>query len=68
MLDLYSSTPHKVISETLTRLNGRETSDIPTEDIVQMAKFFLKISFLSLMSSLKDKNQVTAIHTKLSPH
>ena len=32
------SIPHKASLETLRRLNKCETSEIPTEDIVQMAE------------------------------
>ena len=38
VLGLYPSTPHKADLETLRkRLNEREKSEIPTEDIIQMA-------------------------------
>ena len=42
------------------RLNERQTSEIPTEDIVQWL-YFLKIIFLILMGRLKDKNQVQQV-------
>ena len=57
VVGLYPSIPHKVGLETLRgRLNERETSELPTEDIVQMSKFFRKRNFLSSMGRLKDKN------------
>ena len=39
------SIPHKASLETLRRLNKCETSEIPAEDIVQMAEVALKNNF-----------------------
>ena len=59
VLGLYPSIPHKADLETLRkRLNEREKSEIPTEDIVQMAEFLLKNNFFEFNGEIKDKNQV----------
>ena len=45
-LGLYRNVPHKVYLKTLRkRFNERETSEIITEDIAQLAEFFLKMFF-----------------------
>ena len=46
VVGLYPSIPHKADLKTLTRrLNESETSEIATEDIVQMAEFILENNF-----------------------
>ena len=45
VVDHYSSIIYKVASETLRKLNEHETSEIPTEDILQMSEFALKNVF-----------------------
>ena len=58
VVGLYPSIPHKAGLQTLRRrLNERETSELPNDDIVQMSEFFRKRNFLSSMGRLKDKNQ-----------
>ena len=53
------SIPHKVSLETLRRrLNKRETSKIPNEDMVQMAEVALKNNFFEFSGELKRQNQV----------
>ena len=50
--------PLEVDLKTLRkRFNERETSEMITEDIAQLAEFFLKMFFLSLMKRLKNKSQ-----------
>ena len=45
-LGLYRNVPQKVYLKTLRkRFNERETSEIITEDIAQLAEFFLKMFF-----------------------
>ena len=58
-MSFYPSIPHEDGLETLRkRLNEPAASEIPTEDILQMAEYVLKnIFFLNLMERLSNKNQ-----------
>ena len=68
VVSLYPSTPHKAGLEALRRrLNKRETSEIPTEDIVQMAEFVLKNNFFEFNGEVKRQKSGTAIGTKFAP-
>ena len=65
---LYPSIPHKAVLEALRRrLNKRETFEIPTEDIVQMAEFVLKNNFFEFNQEVKRQMSGTAIGTKSAP-
>ena len=66
VVGLYPSIPHKAGLEALIRrLNKDETSEIPTENIAQLAELLLKIIFLSSMGRSKDKNQVQQLGPNL---
>ena len=53
VVGLYPSIPHNAGLETLRRrLNERETSEIPTNDIVQTAEFVLKNIFFEFNGGL----------------
>ena len=68
VVGLYPSIPHKAGLETLRRgLNERETSEIPTEDIVQMAEFVLKNNFFEFNGEVKRQKSGTAIGAKFAP-
>ena len=68
VLGLYPSIPHKADLETLRkRLNEREKSEIPTEDIVQMAEFLLKNNFFEFNGEIKRQKSGTVIGTKFAP-
>ena len=65
---LYPSIPHKNGLEALRRrLNKRETFEIPTEEIVQMAEFVLKSNFFEFHQEVKRQKSGTAIGTKFAP-
>ena len=54
VVGLYPSIPHEARLEALRRrLNKCETSEIPTEDIVQMAEFVLKNNFVEFNGEVK---------------
>ena len=62
---LYPSIPDEVGLETLRkRLNERATSEIPTENILQMAEFVLKYIFFEFDGEVKGKKSGTAVGTK----
>ena len=68
VVGLYLSIPHKAGLEALRRrLNKRETFEIPTEDIVQMAEFVLKNNFFEFNGEVKRQKSGTAIGTKFAP-
>ena len=68
VVGLYPSISHKLRLEALRRrLNKRETSEIPTEDIVQMAEFVLKNNFFEFNGEVKWQKSGTAIGTKFAP-
>ena len=68
VLALYPSIPHKADLETLRkRLNEREKSEIPTEDIVQMAEFLFKNNFFEFNGEIKRQKSGTVIGTKFAP-
>ena len=68
VVGLYPSIPHKAGLEALRRrLNKRETFEIPTEDIVQMAEFVLKNNFFEFNREVKRQKSGTAIGTKFAP-
>ena len=68
VVGLYPSISHKLRLEALRRrLNKRETSEIPTEDIVQMAEFVLKNNFFEFNGEVKRQKSGTAIGTKFAP-
>ena len=67
VVGLYPSIPHKADLKTLTRrLNERETSQIPTEDTVQMAEFILENNFFEFNGEVKRQISGTAICTKFA--
>ena len=67
VVGFYPSIPHKVGLETLSRrLNERETTEIPTDDIVEMAEFFLKNTFFEFNGEVKKQKSGTAIGTKFA--
>ena len=66
VVGLYPSISHKLRLEALRRrLNKRETSEIPTEDIVQMAEFVLKNNFFEFNGEVKRQNQVQQLGVNL---
>ena len=68
VVGLYPSIPHKADLEALRRrLNKRETFEIPTKDIVQMAEFVLKNNFFEFNGEVKRQKSGTAIGTKFAP-
>ena len=68
VVGLYRSIPHKAGLEALRRrFNKREMSEIPTEDIVQMAEFVLKSNFFEFNGEVKKQKSGTAIRTKFAP-
>ena len=68
MVVLYPSIPHKPGLETLRRrLSERETSEIPSEDIIQMAEFVLENTFFEFNGEFKRQKTGTAIGTKFAP-
>ena len=68
VVGLYPSIPHKAVIEALRRrLNKRETSDISTEDIVEIAEFVLKHNFFEFNGEVKKQKSSTAIGTELAP-
>ena len=70
VVGLYPSIPHKAGLEALrTRLNKRETFEIPTKDIVQMADLVLKkiLFFFYFNGEVKRQKSGTAIETKFAP-
>ena len=68
VVGLYPSIPHKAGLEPLRRrLNKRETFDIPTDDIVQMAEFVLKNNFFEFSREVKRQKSGTAIGIKFAP-
>ena len=65
---LYPRIPHKASLETLrSRFNGRQTSEMPTEDIVKMTEFVLKNNFFEFNGEVKRQKSGTAIGTKFAP-
>ena len=65
---LYPSIPHKTGLKTLRRrLNERETSEIPAEDIVQIAEFVLKNNFCEFNGEDKRQKSGTPVGTKFEP-
>ena len=68
VVGLYPSIPHKAGLEALRRtLKKRETFEIPTEDIVQMAEFVLKNNFFEFNGKLKRQKSGATIGTKFAP-
>ena len=68
VVGLYPRIPHKTSLETLrSRFNGRQTSEMPTEDIVKMTEFVLKNNFFEFNGEVKRQKSVTAIGTKFAP-
>ena len=68
VVGLYPSIPHKAGLEALRRrLNKRETSEISTDDIVEMAEFALKNNFFEFNGEVKKQKSGTAIGTKFVP-
>ena len=69
MLGLYPSITHKGGLEAQRRRpTKRETSEIPTEDIVQMAEFVLINNFFfEFYGEVKRRKSGTAIGTKFTP-
>ena len=68
VVGLYPSIPHKAGLEALRRrLNKRETSEISTDDIVEMAEFALKNNFFEFNGEVKKQKSGTAIGTELAP-
>ena len=68
VVGLYPSIPHKAGLEALRRrLNKRETFEIPTEAMVQMAEFVLKNNFFEFNREVKRQKSGTAIGTKFAP-
>ena len=68
VVGLYPSIPQKAVLEILwRRLNVHETSEIPTEDIVQIAEFVLKSKIFEFIGEFKRQKSRTAIDTKFAP-
>ena len=68
MVGPYPSISHKAGLEALTRrLNKREMSEIPIEDIVQMAEFVLKNNFFEFNGEVKKQKSGKAIVMKFAP-
>ena len=61
---LYPSIPHKAgLQTSRRRLNKRNTSDIPTKDIVQIAELVLKNNFFEFNGEVKRQKSGTSIET-----
>ena len=66
VVGFYPGIPHKAGLEALRRrFNKRETFEIPTEDIVQMAEFVLKNNFFEFNGEVKRQNQVQQLGVNL---
>ena len=67
VVSLYPSIPHADGPEALSaKLEEREDKSIPTDDLLQMAKFVLKNSFFEFDSKIKQQTSRTAIETKFA--
>ena len=68
VVGLQPSIHHKDDLEILRmRLNECETSEIPSEDMAQMAEFVLKNNFFEFSGKVKGQKSGTAIGTKFAP-
>ena len=68
VVGLYPSIPHNAGLESLRKtLNEREASEIPLEDMVQLAEFVLKNIFFKFNREFKRQKSGTAIGTKFAP-
>ena len=57
VIRLYPGISHRAgLEELRKRLSERDSPKIPTKDIVRMAEFVLKFTFLNSMARLSDKN------------
>ena len=60
--------PHGTSLETLRkRLNERETSRVPTEELIKMVDFMLKNNFFKFSGEVKKQRSGTTIGTKVAP-
>ena len=67
-MSLYLSIPHEDGLETLRkRLNELAASEIPTEDILQIAEYVLKNMFFEFDGEVKQQKLGTVIGTKFKP-
>ena len=67
VIGLYPSISHGAGVEALRKIfTERDSPNVPTEDIVRMAEFFLKNNFLNSTARSNDKNGI-AIGTKFVP-
>ena len=68
VVGLYPSIPHNAGLESLRKtLNEREASEIPLEDMVQLAEFVYKNIFFKFNREFKRQKSGTAIGTKFAP-
>ena len=67
-MSLYPSIPHEDGLETLRKmLNEPAASEIPTEDILQMAEYVLKNIFFEFDGEIKQQKLGTAVGSKFKP-
>ena len=67
-MSLYPSIPHEDGLETLrTRLDEPAASEIPTEDILEMAEYVLKNVFFEFDGEVKQRKSGAAIGTRFKP-
>ena len=67
-MSLFPSIPNEDGLETLRkRVNEPAASEIPTEDILKMAKYVLKIIFFEFDGQVKQQKSGTATGTKFKP-
>ena len=65
---LYPSIPHEAgLSALKEALNKRTCQEIPTENLIKMAEFFLKNNFFEFNTNVYQQISVTAIGTKFAP-
>ena len=69
VVGLYPSNPHEVGLNVLgVALGNREHKSINTEDLIKMAEFVLKKTFLNLIGRLKNKYQERSLPLNLHQH
>ena len=65
---IYPSIPHGAVLEALRNiLNERETSRVPTEELVKMKNFVFKNNFFEFKGEVKRQKCGTTIGTKFAP-
>ena len=68
VVGLYPGIPHEAgLSALKEALNKRTCQEIPTENLIKMAEFFLKNNFFEFNTNVYQQILVTAIGTKFAP-